>query len=166
MVVGAPKMISQPASSIFPCSPLPSGIWWTPGLSIPWCCLPTSSSVCLVFSLPPTPFTVPYTMVLARPNERETWPHNYSLHLFTMVRRSSCGPIALWILARTSSLVTSQSVYNIGSILVQYQSMLAILGQYFWSWSNRGPRLAASVLIYVGRPIFCQYFWSCTFAAG
>ena len=25
------------------------GTWRTPGLSIPWCCLPTSSSVCLVF---------------------------------------------------------------------------------------------------------------------
>ena len=51
-VVGAPQMISQPVSSIFPCSPLPSGTWRTPGLSIPWCCLPTPSSVCLVFSPP------------------------------------------------------------------------------------------------------------------
>ena len=48
-VVGAPQMISQPVSSILSCSPLPSGTWWTPGLSIPWCCLPTTSSVCLVF---------------------------------------------------------------------------------------------------------------------
>ena len=50
-VIGAPQMISQPVSSIFLCSPLPSGTWWTPGLSISWCCLPTStsSSVCLVF---------------------------------------------------------------------------------------------------------------------
>ena len=48
-VVQAPQMISQPVSSIFPCSLLPSGTWQTPGLSIPWCCLPTSSSVCLVF---------------------------------------------------------------------------------------------------------------------
>ena len=48
-VVGAPQMISQPVSSIFPCFSLPSGTWRTPGLSIPWCCLPTSSSVCLVF---------------------------------------------------------------------------------------------------------------------
>ena len=46
-VVGAPKMISQPVSSIFPRSPLPSGTWRTPRLSIPWCCLPTSSSVAL-----------------------------------------------------------------------------------------------------------------------
>ena len=49
MVTGTPQMISQPVSTIFPCSPLPSRTWQTPGLSIPWCCLPTSSSVCLVF---------------------------------------------------------------------------------------------------------------------
>ena len=48
-VVGAPQIILQPIFSIFPCSPLPSGTWRTPGLSIPWCCLPTSSSVGLVF---------------------------------------------------------------------------------------------------------------------
>ena len=48
-VVGAPQMILQPVFSIFPCSPLPSGTCRTPGLSIPSCCLPTSSFVCLVF---------------------------------------------------------------------------------------------------------------------
>ena len=42
-------MIFQPVSSIFPCSPQPSGTWRNPCLSIPWCCRPTSSSVCLVF---------------------------------------------------------------------------------------------------------------------
>ena len=42
-------MIPQPVSSISLCFPLPSGTWRTPGLSIPWCCRPTSSSVCLVF---------------------------------------------------------------------------------------------------------------------
>ena len=41
-VIGAPQMISQPVSSSFPCSPLPSGTWWIPGLCIPWCCLPTT----------------------------------------------------------------------------------------------------------------------------
>ena len=51
-------------------------------------------------------FTVPCKMVLARPDERETWSYHCSLRLFTMVRRSSCGPIACWILARTSWLVT------------------------------------------------------------
>ena len=48
-VVGPPQIISQAVFSIFPCSPLPSWAWRTPDLSIPWCCLPTSSSVCLVF---------------------------------------------------------------------------------------------------------------------
>ena len=48
-VVGAPQIILQPVFSILPCSPLFSGTCRTPGLFIPWCCLPTSSSVCLVF---------------------------------------------------------------------------------------------------------------------
>ena len=48
-VVGAPQMISQPVSSICPCSPLPSGSWRTPGQSIPCCRLPTAFSICLVF---------------------------------------------------------------------------------------------------------------------
>ena len=34
-VVGAPQLISQPVSSIFPCSSPPSGTWRTPSLSIP-----------------------------------------------------------------------------------------------------------------------------------
>ena len=42
------------------------------------------------------PFTVPCKMVLARPDEREIWPYHCSLHLFTVVRWSSCGPIACW----------------------------------------------------------------------
>ena len=52
-IVGTSQMPSQPVSSIFPCSPLPSGTWRTPGLSIPWCCLPTPFPVCLVFPPPP-----------------------------------------------------------------------------------------------------------------
>ena len=47
--IGTPQMTSQPVSSIFLFSPLPSGTWWTPGLSTPRYCLPTSFSVCLVF---------------------------------------------------------------------------------------------------------------------
>ena len=61
------------------------------------------------------PFTVPCKMVLARPDERETWPYHCSVRLFTIVRRS-CGQIACWILARTSSLVT-WSLYETCSIL-------------------------------------------------
>ena len=48
-VVEAPQVILQPVFSIFPCSPLPFGTCRIPGLSISWCCLPTSSSVCLAF---------------------------------------------------------------------------------------------------------------------
>ena len=48
-VVGASQMTSQAVFSIFLCSRLPSGTWRTPGLSIPWWCLPSSSSLCLVF---------------------------------------------------------------------------------------------------------------------
>ena len=48
-IVGAPQMILQPVFSIFSCSPLPSGTCLTQGLSIHWCCLPTSSFVRLVF---------------------------------------------------------------------------------------------------------------------
>ena len=47
----------------------------------------------------------PCKMVLARPDEWETCPYHFSLHLFTMVRRSLCGLIACWILAQTSLLV-------------------------------------------------------------
>ena len=48
-VAGALQMTLQPVSSTFLCSPLTSGTWRTQGLSIPSCCLPTSSSVCHVF---------------------------------------------------------------------------------------------------------------------
>ena len=70
--------------------------------------------LCLPCLLPP--FTVPCNMVLARPVEREPWPYHYNLRLFTIVKRSSSGPIACWILARTSSLVTG-SLYEMCSIL-------------------------------------------------
>ena len=51
-------MTWQPVSSIFLCSPLPFRTLQTPGLSITWCCLSTSSSVCLVF--------FPFALCLAR----------------------------------------------------------------------------------------------------
>ena len=65
---------------------------------------------CLPYLFPP--FTVPCKMVLAKPEERETCPYHFSLRLFTMVRRSMCGPIACW----PSSLIT-RSLYEIRSIL-------------------------------------------------
>ena len=70
--------------------------------------------LCLPCLLPP--FTVPCKMVLGRPDEQETWPCHCSLCLFTMVRRSLFGPIACWILAQTSSLVT-RSLYEKRCIL-------------------------------------------------
>ena len=60
--------------------------------------------LCLPCLLPP--FTVSCKMVSARPDERDTCPYHCSLCLFTTVRRPSCGPMACWILERTSSLVT------------------------------------------------------------
>ena len=57
--------------------------------------------LCLLY-----PVLVPLKMVLARPDESETCPYHFSFRLFTMVRRSSCGLTACWILAQTSSLVT------------------------------------------------------------
>ena len=62
------------------------------------------------------PFTVPCKIVLARPDEQETWLYHCSSHLFMMVRRSSCGLVGCWILAWTSSLVT-RSLYEMHSIL-------------------------------------------------
>ena len=92
--VGAPQMMSQPVSDIFLCSPLPSGTWRTPGLSIPWCCLPTSFSYCLIF--------FPLSLYLARwfwPDlmNGTTCPYHCSLHHFMMVRRSLWGLTACWI---------------------------------------------------------------------
>ena len=63
--------------------------------------------LCLPCLLPS--FTVPCKMVLARPNQPETWPYYCSLHLFTIFRRSSCGQVACWILAPISLLVTYQA---------------------------------------------------------
>ena len=103
---------SQPVFSIFLCSPLPSVTWWTPGLPIPWCCLPTSFCCYLVFfslSLCPEKWFWPNL-----PNRRHA--HATSACLFMRVRRSLCGQIACWILAQTSSVVT-QSSYQMHSIL-------------------------------------------------
>ena len=92
-----PQMTSQTVSSIFFCSSLPSGTFWTPGLSSPWCCLPTSSSVCLVF--------FPFSLCLAkwfwsRSDEGETCPYHFSLCLFTTVRNwSLCSLIVCWVLS-------------------------------------------------------------------
>ena len=73
----------------------------------PFFCLP-----CLLL-----PFTVPYNIVLARLDELETCQYHFSLRLFTMVRKSWCGPIACWTSAQTSWLVT-WSLHEMRSILL------------------------------------------------
>ena len=55
---------------------LPSGTWQTPGLSSPWCCLPTSFSVCLVF--------FPLSLCLAR----WFWPDLIIRQMFQIPYRS------------------------------------------------------------------------------
>ena len=70
----------QPVFSIFPCSPLPSGTWRTPGLSIPWWCLPTSSSVCLVF--------FPLSLCLARWFWPDLTKHDYTTAVCVSLRSS------------------------------------------------------------------------------
>ena len=88
-IIGAPQMILQPVSSILQCSPLPSGTWQTPGLSIPWRCLPTSSSVCLVF--------FPLSLCLAR----WFWPdlmngrHEYTTAVCVSLRWSGLRGVQL-----------------------------------------------------------------------
>ena len=62
----------------------------------------------LFFCLPLllAPFTVPCRIVFAMPEDLEMWPYHLSFRFSTMVRRSSCTPVAFWILLRTSSYVT------------------------------------------------------------
>ena len=88
-IVGAPQMTSQPVSSIFLRSPLP----WAGKFQA--CSFPYVVSLPLLLSaLFSSSFHRALHMVLARPDERETCPYRFSLRLFTMVRRSSCGSIA------------------------------------------------------------------------
>ena len=117
VVVGAPQITSQPVSSIFS---LFSKAFWNFANSSPVHSLMLSSL--LFFYLPCllSPFTVPCKRVLARSDERETCPC-FSLHLFNMVRRSSCCPITCWILAHTSSLVT-WSLYEKRSLVILLRS--------------------------------------------
>ena len=125
-------MILQPVFSNFPCSPLPSS-WDLPN-SRPVHSLMLSSHLFLCMSCLLPPLTVPCKMVLARPDERETWPYHCYLRLFTTVRRSSCGTVAFWVLARTSPLVT-WSLYEMCSILRWHLiSMACIL---LWSSAVR-----------------------------
>ena len=68
-------------------------------------------------------------MVLTRPDEKETCPYHCCLHLFTMVRGSTCGPITCWIL--TWTLFVTWTFQEMHSILQKHLiSMACIL---LWS---------------------------------
>ena len=91
-VVGTPQMTLQQYLSILPCLPLPTG-------------KPHSRRFLDVIfpSLLLAHFTVLCRIVFAMPQDLEMWPYHLSFRFFTMVRRSSCTPIAVWILLQTSS---------------------------------------------------------------
>ena len=78
--------------------------------SIPVHSLMLSSHLFLCLPLLLAPFTVPRRIVFVMPEDREMWPCHLSFRFFTMVRRSSCNPIAFWILLRTSSLTLSHGL--------------------------------------------------------
>ena len=65
------------------------------------------------------PLTVSCDVVLARPDDREKWPHHVSLRSLPVVRRSSYSPVACW----SSSLVTwslyeMRKIFRAGKYLV------------------------------------------------
>ena len=102
-IVGPQQMTSLPVSSIFLCSPLPTALWdLANSRSVHSLLLSSYSfSVCLVF--------FPLSLCLARC----FWPdlvngrhvHTSAVCVSLRWSGSSCGPIACWILAQTSSLV-------------------------------------------------------------
>ena len=103
-VIGAPQMASKRVSSIllgFHC-PLGLGELWACSMcSFPDVVFPTL----FLSALSSSPFNCALQDGFGHTDERNTCPHHCSLRLFTIVRWSSCGPIACWILARTSLLV-------------------------------------------------------------
>ena len=104
-VVGVPQMILQPVFSIFPCSPLLSGTCRTPGLSIPWCCLPTPSFVRLVF--------FPLSLCLAR----RFWPdlmngkHDHTLQFASLYDRHEIFVVSNWLLDLGTDFLVGNMVF-------------------------------------------------------
>ena len=99
--------------------------------------------LCLPCLLPP--FTMPCKIVLARPDEQETWPYHCSLRLFTIIRRSSCGPINCLLDLGTDFLIGNMVfVWDVWYLVVAphfhglYSSLeLCCEGPWFTSmWEN------------------------------
>lgn len=97
---------------ILSCFQPPWMSWQSPFLSILCYWLPTSSSVFLFFFL----FTVPCTIVLAKPEDLQTWSTHLSFRLSTRVKSSSYSPMGAWIFLQTSSKVT-WSLYEMSNSL-------------------------------------------------
>ena len=105
-VVWAPQMTSQPVSSIF-VSVLrcPFGLGILQACPFPDFVFPPLLMSALSFP----PFHCASQNGFGQTDERETCAYRFSVGLFTMVGRSSCGPIACWIFAQTSSLLWLQT---------------------------------------------------------
>ena len=73
---------------------------------IPVYSLMLSSHLFFCLTLFLAPFTVPCRNFFAMPDDLEMWPYHLSFLFFTIVRRSSCTPVAFLILLRTSLFVT------------------------------------------------------------
>ena len=80
----------SPFSPVLHC---PLGLAELQACPFPYAVFPSLS----LSALSSSPFHCALQDGLARPDERETWPYHWSLRLFTIVRRSSCGPIPCWI---------------------------------------------------------------------
>ena len=80
--------------------------------SIPVHSLMLSFNLFFCLSLLLDPFTVPCRIVFAMTEDLEMWPYHLSIRFFAMVRRSSCTPVAFWILLRSSLFVT----WSVGNV--------------------------------------------------
>ena len=145
-VVGAPQIISQPF-----CSSGPAKLQACPFPHVVFPPLPLSA-------LSSSSFHCALQDVLDRPDERETCPYSCSLHMYTMVRRPSCRPIACWILTRTSSLVT-WSLYEMRSVLRSHLISMActfcvLILHHCHACGHREPS-QQSIMTIVRKHIYC-----------
>ena len=99
VVVGAPQITLQQYLSTIPCLPLRES---PNSMSVYSLMLSSHLFFCLPLRLAPVPFRIVFAML----QDLEMWTYHLSFRFFTMVRRSSCTPIAFWILLRTSTFVT------------------------------------------------------------
>ena len=106
-VVGAPQMMVQQYLSHLSVSPV---VLREYPKSIPDHSLMLSSHIFFCLPLLRAPFTDPCRIVFAIPEDLEMWPYHLSFRFSTMVRRSSCTPIAFWILLQTKDPCSSHGL--------------------------------------------------------